>query len=173
MSTLPGSTPAGGTVPAVVRPQIDFFISYNHHDEEYAEWIGHWLEVARYEVRYQKRDSRPGENFILKMNDASKAARKTIMVLSAHFIDADFPQSEWAAALAQDPKGTQRKLIPVRVKDCKLEGLLKPLIYVDLLDIPSELDAVAALLDGVDEREDRPTFRHASRPRYPWVAPGL
>jgi hypothetical protein len=163
------AAPADGKEPDPIHAQYDFFISYNQHDEPHAEWIRHWLEVARYRVIYQKRDFRPGENFVLKMHEASIAARKTIMVLSKDYIDASFPQSEWAAAFAKDPKGTQRKLIPIRVKDCTLDGLLKSLIYIDLVNTSNEIEAVAKLFDGVDEREHRPSSRP---PKYPWVAPG-
>lgn len=166
MSTSPGRPRAGKMEPDAVRAQYDFFISYNKTDEPHAEWIAHWLEIAGYEVIYQKRDFRPGENFVLKMHDASIAASRTIMVLSKSYLDASFPQSEWAAAFAQDPKGMQRKLIPVRVKVCKPDGLLRDLIYIDLADEPDEISAVAALLGGVKDARSPAS----QRPKYPWLA---
>lgn len=127
--------------PEPVRPKHDFFVSYTSVDQAYAMWITHWLELAQYRVIYQKRDFRPGENFVLRMDDALKTARKIIMVLTDDYVDAPFPQSEWASMFAQDPQGMQRKLIPVRVKRCALKGLLKPLIYIDLADLSDELEA--------------------------------
>jgi TIR domain-containing protein len=137
-----GSTTVGGQEPDAVRPQYDFFVSYTQVDEPFATWIVHWLELARYHVIYQKRDFRPGDNFVLRMHDATRAARKTIMVLSKSYLDASFPKSEWASVFAQDPVGTQRRLIPVRVEHCTPDGLLKPLIYIDLVNLSDELARV-------------------------------
>ena len=40
-----------------------------------------------------------------------------------------------AAAFAQDPTGKKRKLIPVRVAECALTGLLAPIVYIDLIGL--------------------------------------
>jgi len=101
----------------------DFFISYNKADKAWAEWIAWTLEEAGYSVVIQAWDFRPGENFALKMQEASKGTRQTIAVLSEEYLAALFTQSEWAAAFARDPKGEQRTLIPVRVNDCEPEGI--------------------------------------------------
>jgi hypothetical protein len=46
--------------------KFDFFISYNHKDEEYASWIAYLLEEADYKIFYQAWDFKAGNNFILK-----------------------------------------------------------------------------------------------------------
>jgi hypothetical protein len=50
-------------------------------------------------------DFRPGENFVLWMQQAAKQAITTIAVLSQDYLQASFTQPEWAAAFAQDPQG--------------------------------------------------------------------
>jgi hypothetical protein len=82
----------GAGVPSVTvppaeaqRPQFDFFISYTQADEDFAIWIADWLELARYQVTYQKGEFRPGENFVLRMQDATRAAKKTILVFPGGF----------------------------------------------------------------------------------------
>ena len=42
---------------------------------------------------------------------------------------------EWAQRLAVDPTGGQRSLVLVRVEPCEPEGLLEPVVYVDLLGL--------------------------------------
>jgi hypothetical protein len=71
-------------------------------------------------------DFLPGSNFVIEMQKAAGSARKTIAVLSPDYLDSAYAASEWAAAFARDPTSTQRKLIPVRVRECAPEGLLKP-----------------------------------------------
>src|SRR5690242_12359487 len=113
----------------------DFFISYTKADKAWAEWIAWALEEAGYSVTIQAWDFRPGGNFALEMQRAASGTDKTIAVLSPHYLQAAYTEAEWAAAFAKDPQGKDRKLIPLRVKECKPEGILAPLIYADLVGL--------------------------------------
>jgi len=71
-----------------------------------------------------------------------------------------FTQPEWAEAFSGDPTGNMRKLLPVRVRECKPAGLLAPIEYVDLFDL-SEQEAESTLLTALLDRakpSNRPTF---------------
>lgn len=144
----------------------DFFISYNRADKQWAEWIAWNLEEAGYSVVIQAWDFRPGGNFVLDMQRAAAESRKTIAVLSESYLKSSYTQPEWAAAFAQDPQSLERKLIPVRVKDCKPEGMLRPIVYVDLVGL-TEADAKQTLLDSLRQRakpEKAPTFPESEVP---------
>src|SRR5215470_1921748 len=127
------------------QPKV--FISYNRADRDWAEWIAGTIETSGYKSIIQAWDFRPGENFVLRMQQATAEADITIAVLSEAYLKAEFTQPEWAAAFAQDPTGEKRQLIPVRVSPCSLRGLLKPIIYIDLVNL-GEQDAQRALIDG-------------------------
>jgi tetratricopeptide (TPR) repeat protein len=142
-------------------PQKDFFISYNKADRQWAEWIGWILEEAGYSVVIQAWDFRPGGNFVLKMQNAAAGAQKTIAVLSEDYLSSTFTQPEWAAAFAQDPTGEKGILIPIRVRRCNLEGLLSPIIYVDLVDL-LEQDGQRAVLDAMKDRA-----KPSTKPNFP------
>jgi hypothetical protein len=157
-----------------VSDDIDFFISYNSADVKWAEWIAWVLEKhGGYAVCYQLRDFPPGSNFVSLMQDAAARARHTIAVLSPAYLEATYTESEWAAAFAQDPRGTQRRLIPVMVAECEPGGLLRSIVHVRLMGLDED-DARDALLRGVSAtpatgragtREDRPPqFPGATRP---------
>ncbi len=155
-------TSANGLLPTVDgRGSRDFFVSYNDKDKDWAEWIAWTLEEAGYSVAIQAWDFRPGANFVLEMQNAAEGTDKTIAVLSADYLNADFTQPEWAAALAKDPHGRESRLIPVRVGECSPSGLLGAVVYVDLVDLPED-DARSALLGAFSVRS-KPT----KRPRYP------
>jgi hypothetical protein len=65
-----------------------------------------------------------------------------------------------------DPQSIDRKLLPVKVKDCKPEGLLAPIVYVDLVGL-SAVAAKQALLDSLPERakpETSPAFPGTAAP---------
>src|ERR1700719_3358786 len=58
------------------------FISYNRADRDWAEWIAGAIESAGYEPIIQARHFRPGENFVLHMQEAAAQTDFTIAVLS-------------------------------------------------------------------------------------------
>ncbi|MEM9275388.1 MAG: TIR domain-containing protein [Cyanobacteria bacterium P01_F01_bin.143] len=144
----------------------DFFVSYNRADKQWAEWIAWQLEEAGYSVVIQAWDFRPGGNFVLDMQRSAAESNKTIAVLSESYLKSSFTQPEWATALAQDPESLERKLIPVKVKDCKPDGLLRTIVYVNLIGL-TETEAKQALLDSLPERakpEKAPIFPESEVP---------
>ncbi|HEV2799522.1 MAG TPA: FxSxx-COOH system tetratricopeptide repeat protein [Pyrinomonadaceae bacterium] len=129
----------------------NFFISYNKADKAWAEWIAWTLEEAGYSVVIQAWDFRPGGNFVIDMHEAAAGTERTIAVLSENYLKAEFTHPEWAAAFVGDPRGKQRILIPIRVKECKPEGLLTSTTYIDLIGL-SEEAAHKVIMDGLKER---------------------
>jgi len=111
-----------------------FLISYTHEDLPWAKWIAQQLEKAGYSTILPDRDFLPGSNLALEMDSATKRAVRTIAVLSADYLASKFTPSEWAAAFRRDPRGEQGLLLLVRVKPCDIQGLLRQLIYIDLVD---------------------------------------
>lgn len=155
-----------------------FFISYNKADREWAEWIAWALEEAGYSIVIQAWDFRPGSNFVLGMD---KAADRTIAVLSPDYLTALYTQPEWAAAFAQDPTGEKQTLVPVRVRGCKLDGLLAQIVYIDLVGT-NRFQAREVVLAGVklgrSKPEAEPHFPGTARaeraePRFPGALPDI
>jgi tetratricopeptide (TPR) repeat protein len=160
----------------------DFFVSYNKADRAWAEWIAWELEQAGYTTILQAWDFRPGSNFVLEMQRAASDAQRTIAVLSPDYLAALFPQPEWAAAFAQDPTGEKGILVPVRVRECDVKGLLPQIVYIDLVG-KDESAARQALLSGVSRERAKPHTAPAfpptaersvpSRPRFPGTLPPI
>ncbi|KAM3102453.1 tetratricopeptide repeat protein [Phormidesmis sp. 146-12] len=159
----------------------NFFVSYNRHDRAFAEWIAWILEEAGYSVVIQAWDFRSGGNFVLDMQKAASEAERTIAVLSDNYLQSLFTQPEWAAAFAQDPTGEKRTLIPIRVGECKLTGILATIVYVDLVGVDEaeaqELVRQSAL-DGRTKPTQKPGFPGSvapeatrSKPVYPLSIP--
>jgi WD40 repeat protein len=137
------------------------FISYNHADRDWAEWIAGIIERAGDEPILDVWHFRPGENFVLRMQEAVTESDLILAVLSEAYLKAVYTQSEWAAAFAQDPTSKKRRLIPVRVAECALTGLLSQIIYINLVDL-SEEQAERALFDGL-----KPSGRPTQPPPFP------
>ncbi|MBI4798484.1 MAG: toll/interleukin-1 receptor domain-containing protein [Desulfarculus sp.] len=124
----------------------DFFVSYNKADRAWAEWIAWQLKEQGKQVVIQAWHFGPGCNFPLEMHKAIKECEKILPVLSPDFLTSEFTSPEWAAYFAQDPTGALRKIMPVRVRDCRPDGLLGQIVYVDLLGATPEADARGKLL---------------------------
>jgi tetratricopeptide (TPR) repeat protein len=155
----------------------DFFASYNKADREWAEWIAWELEEAGYSTVLQAWDFGAGSNFVLEMQKAASEAERTIAVLSPDYLASRFTQPEWAAAFAQDPTGEKRLLIPVRVRECDVKGLLGPIVYIDLVGL-DEVAAKARLLAEVQHERRKPAVAprfpvKAETPRFPGALPSI
>ncbi|MEM7793002.1 MAG: toll/interleukin-1 receptor domain-containing protein [Cyanobacteria bacterium P01_C01_bin.118] len=140
-----------------------FFISYNRADKAIAEWIAWILEEEQHSVIIQAWDFRPGGNFILDMQRAATDTDKTIIVLSDAYLKAEYTQPEWAAAFANDPESKTRKLLPIRVGDCRPTGMLRLIVYVDLVGLEEEA-ARQAVLAALEER-----VKPVTKPTFPLV----
>jgi hypothetical protein len=137
------------------------FISYNKADRDWAEWIAGVIKGAGYEPILDVWHFRPGENFVLRMQEAATQADLTLAVLSEAYLQAAYTRPEWAAAFAPDPNGKDRRLIPVRVGKCALTGILRSILYIDLIDL-SEQNAEQVLLNGL-----KPSGEPAQPPKFP------
>ncbi len=139
---------------------LRFFVSYNSADKDWAEWIAWQLEEAGHRAVIQAWDFRPGGNFVLDMDRAAKETDKTIVVLSENYLSAKYTQSEWAGAFADDPESLERKFIPIRVRKCEPRGLLRSIVYVDLVGLKPEA-ARDKLFEALRERvkpDQEPAF---------------
>jgi tetratricopeptide (TPR) repeat protein len=146
----------------------DFFISYRGLDQPWAEWIAYHLEEANYSVVIQAWDFQPGSSFIHAMDKATREAQRTIAVLSPEYFASPYTTVEWQAAYHKDPTGEQGFLLPVRVRPCQVEGLLGPLVYIDLVDL-DEAKAKEKLMAGVHRHDqDQPKrAKPAGAPGFP------
>lgn len=152
----------------------DFFISRNRADSDWGRWIAWQLEEAGYTTVLQDWDFRPSQNFVLKMHSAATNCERTIAVLSTAYFAAEFSASEWAARFVEDPTGEEGKLITVRVAECDPPGLLKAIIYIDLVGL-DKASAKDALLEGVKRGRLKPSkapgFPGGQAPRFPGALP--
>jgi HAD superfamily phosphoserine phosphatase-like hydrolase len=138
----------------------DFFVTYNRADRPWAEWISWQLEDAGYSVVVQAWDF--SGNWVLEMDRAMKETRRTVAVLSPGYLAALYTQPEWAEAFRRDPTGTKGILVPVRVEDVTVTGILAAITSVDFLNV-DEPTAKQRLLSRVRGERGKP----ATEPPFP------
>ncbi len=96
------------------------------------------------------------------MQQATAGCDRTIAVLSPAYLASKFAQSEWAAAFVGDPESNKRSLVPVMVEKCSPPGLLKSIVYIDIVGADEER-ARRLLVEGVQSGRRKPT----ARPSFP------
>ena len=110
-------------------------------------------------------------------------------MLSPNFLKSEFCAPEWAAAFVQDPTGRQKKLLPVRVRECTPPGLLTAVDYIDLVgkeeaaakdELLSRIEKALQIAKGKRAKPDIPIAfpGHAvpaerSQPRFPGALPPI
>ncbi len=143
------------TVAARSEYTNDYFISYNSVDSAWAKWIAGVLQEEGHSFRIQAWDFRPGQNFVLEMHDGLRTSRRVLALLSPDYLTSSFCRPEWAEAFRTDPSGMQRRLVPVRIRKCDVDGLLGAIIYIDLVGL-GPAAARLRLLQGIDIAPIRP-----------------
>jgi tetratricopeptide (TPR) repeat protein len=153
---------------AVAKEKKDFFISYTGKDKDKAEWIAWVLEEDGYAVVIQAWDFHSGSNFVLEKQKASEQCERTVAVLSQAYLQALFTHPEWAAAFRQDPTGAQGKLIPVRVEDVEVQGMLGSIVYIDLVGLEEEA-AREKLLDEIGSTVNHERRKPNKKPVFSFI----
>jgi hypothetical protein len=108
----------------------------------------------------------------------ARAEIPMIAILSPDYLGSRFGKAEWLAAWRTATEGGQRKLIPVKVANCRASGLLAGIVFVDLVGL-SEADAerelgtkISAAISGRAKPTAKPKFPGATRtfkkkPQFP------
>jgi hypothetical protein len=139
------------------------FVSYTQVDVTWAQWIAWTLENLGHSVIFQAWDFVPGSNFIHEMQGALESADKLIMVVSEDYLKSSFASAEWAAFLRTDPLGSERRVVPIRIRECRPAGLLGSIVFLDLVG-RSEAEAQRLLTSAFESRR-----KPAEQPRFPRI----
>jgi hypothetical protein len=159
-------------------PPTAIYLSYVNEDRQWADWIAAVLGQAHFQVR-RPADSVPaGSNERDEAACAAAAANRTVAVVSSAYLRSAQSQGV-QEAMAEDPAGSNRRLIPVRVSETRAS---EPFADRTVLDLTRRdaIQAAEAILWALG-RPVLPGDRHAGlvpqEPRYPrsippvWNAP--
>ena len=149
----------------------DFFISYNQHDEGWAKRIVGWLEEAGFTTLVMYRDFQPGCDFVQEMDQGVINVHHIMALLSPDYIKSDYCKAECNFGVKEDPVGKKRFLVPVRIRECNVKGLIGSRNHIDLVELAHE-DAEARFLKGIklhqakaqQDRESVATLREVDGP---------
>ncbi|GAA0282431.1 FxSxx-COOH system tetratricopeptide repeat protein [Cryptosporangium japonicum] len=145
-------------------------MSYTAADRKWAEWIAWVLEDNGLRVVLQDWDFVPGTDWVRRMEDAVlRSDRMLVLCSPAYLSSSDYGRMEWQVALRADPAAAERRLVPVKIRDCTVPGVLGGLTWIDLTG-RGEAEAERFLLDrltAADSGRAKPT----ERPGFPGAEP--
>ena len=96
----------------------DFFISYHSANIEWAEWIAEVLEEEGHIITLEPWDSKPDNNFIREIRNASKFAGRIILLISNDYIKIPCTLEEWFQVFSDKIEDRNVLTIPIKVEEC-------------------------------------------------------
>ncbi|WP_326696746.1 FxSxx-COOH system tetratricopeptide repeat protein [Streptomyces sp. NBC_01754] len=152
------------------RPALpaDLFLSYVAENRMWADWIEAVLTRAGFRVvpRDVLADPGPGDD-----TAHGETAARTVVLLSSAYLKSPRAVDLWDRAVAEDPGGGRRRLLPLRVSDVRLSAPYIDRNPVDLFRL-DEVHATTALMRAVD-RPVQLGDGVAPGPRFPGTVPRI
>lgn len=110
----------------------DVFLSYATEDQEWTTMLAERLRSAGVRVWFDAWELQPGDH-VKKLNDGLEFSRKIVTVWTPNYFRDDkvWTLAESYAKQDKDLLTRERPLIPLLLKDCDVEPLFRPLIYLD------------------------------------------
>lgn len=110
--------------------QYDIFLCHNRADKSWVHQLAQMIETEEYDGRtlkafFDEWDIKPGENVVLRLNDALPKSRYIGVVLSQQMLDAEWPAMEWTTGVYLDPSGRRGLVIPIWRGGCEIPPTLK------------------------------------------------
>ncbi|MFC1412267.1 TIR domain-containing protein [Streptacidiphilus sp. N1-12] len=153
-SSVTPSESAGEVLLGREDSRADFYISYAEVDREWAEWIAWNLEEGGFSTILKQWDFRPGTNVILEIQRAAQHSIRTILVMSSAY-EIELTAAHWGPAFNEDRGGRFGAMLPVRVENVRLAGVIADLISVDFIGVDEET-ARRRLLEAAKGTRQKP-----------------
>ena len=153
-------------------PPTDIYLSYVTEDRQWADWIAAVLVQAHFRVRRPTESVPAGSNERDEAARAAAAANRTVAVVSSAYLRS--PQSLGVReAVAGDPAGVNRRLIPVRVSETRVSEPFAERAVLDLTrrDATQAAEEILRALGRPVRPGDRQADPLPSEPRYPRTFP--
>jgi len=128
---------------------FDVFLSYSNIDREFVTKLAHDLTHAGLEVWLDQWSLAPGESLAQAIDDALKASKVQVIVMSPDYFSSKWTQQEWQYSLAKEVEAGDVKLVPIMYRDCLVPGLIQTKVWLDFRDPNRYQDSLKRLLRGL------------------------
>jgi len=147
----------------------DVFLSHNRQQKPWVRELVRYLRDLGMGVFFDEDSIRPGQDFVLAIENAIERSRVLVLVLSKAALRSKWVTFETALRLFQDPCGERQTLIPILAEPLSTSEIkrlaLRRLDAVDLSDPSRREDEFLQFLHALGVAEDR------CRPLPAWPPP--
>jgi TIR domain len=145
----------------VHRRNYDAFLSHAHVDHDFVEELYRWLgEVAGLNVWYDAKQMSGGDPIGGGLQKAIEDCRGVLLIASPEAIVRGWVQAEIEIARVEQGDSKDFRIIPVRLGNADVAGLIKGVSWIDVKDSKKlGPDVAAALLRAFYPGEHRPDPR--------------
>ncbi|MFF2730392.1 FxSxx-COOH system tetratricopeptide repeat protein [Streptomyces sp. NPDC058008] len=152
------------------RPALpaDLFLSYVAENRMWADWVESVLTRAGFRVVPRDVSADPGPEGAAQ---PTETAARTVVLLSSAYLKSQRAVDLWNRAVAEDPGGGRRQLLPLRVSDVRLSAPYIDRNPVDLFRL-DEVHATTALMRALD-RPVQLGDGTSPGPRFPGTVPRI
>ncbi|WP_313927671.1 toll/interleukin-1 receptor domain-containing protein [Pseudoxanthomonas sp.] len=126
---------------ATPQDEYDVFLSHATPDKSWIRTLAERLGALGLRVFLDEVDIKPGDNWVIRLNDALEQSRYLVLVLSDHTSGRPWVMQEWTSWMAgQGPLG---RLLPVQIDSVELPAILKATQAIDATDRDAQRTADA------------------------------
>lgn len=101
-----------------VDDQVDFFISYDVQDQEWANWLSWQIEHMGFSVHAEVASINTSMDYIALAKDAARRARHMIVLFSPYYLTPELSPEVFNSLFPDGNFAGDGELIPIRVQDC-------------------------------------------------------
>jgi hypothetical protein len=178
-------TPGQTTIPQASNLAWDIFLSHTSSDKQWVTDLATQLEAEPLEDTPQSRkikvfldiwDIQAGENIVIKLNEALAQSRFAALVMTPEFFRSNWTALEWTHCVAEDPRNTRGRIIPILYRDISTDGkeaisLPAPFRALKSLDFRTPKAHRTCYVELLNRIRGLPNPRGASRQSTPGTFP--
>lgn len=132
------------------KREFHAFLSHAHADKGIVDHLYHWLsEVAGIPIWYDSRYLPASAQITKELPMAISQSRSMIIILSKTSVTKGWVEEEYDFAINQRTRFKDFRIVPVRIEDCEVPGLLQTTKWIDLhngiLDIETANELLTSL----------------------------
>jgi hypothetical protein len=141
--------------------KYDVYISYNKADLEFARKLASRIERQHIKgelvkVFFDEWDIEPGENILLKIEEAEPSSRFIVLIMSSEWLESNWTTLERVIPVYDDPSGLKGRIIPIMRRRCEPPPSIRILKWLDFTtdsNFERELAKLIARIKGKTLRE--------------------
>lgn len=142
---------------------MPIFISYSHHDKEFADRLAAQLVMNKAKVWIDRWELNVGDSIISNVQSAIQSASALIVILTKSSVNSEWCKKELNSGLIRELEEKRVVVLPALLEDCDVPIFLREKMYADFRSnfddgLRTILEAIAKVTSDTLGRVEHPEF---------------